>query len=128
VPDLDYSSIPGCTYCQPQVASVGMTENEAKASGKAYRVGRFPFAANGKAAGAGNSEGFVKVIIDERYGEILGAHIVGSEATEMIAEFVLARSSEATAEVLMHTVHAHPTHAEAMMEAVAQAYGVSVHI
>ena len=128
VPDLDYTSIPGCTYCQPQVASVGMTEREAKASGQAYRIGRFPFMANGKAAGAGNDEGFVKVIIDERYGEILGAHIVGSEATEMIAEFVLARSSEATAEVLMHTVHAHPTHAEAMLEAVAQAYGVSVHI
>ncbi len=128
VPDLDYTSIPGCTYCQPQVASVGMTEQEAKASGQAYRVGRFPFMANGKAAGAGNDEGFVKVIIDERYGEILGAHIVGSEATEMIAEFVLARASEATADVLMHTVHAHPTHAEAMLEAVAQAYGVSVHI
>ena len=127
-PDVRYDAIPGCTYCQPSVASVGLTEEELRASGKPYKVGRFPFLANGKAQGAGHPEGLVKVLIDEKYGEILGAHIVGSDATEMIAEFTLAITSEATAEVLMNTVHAHPTHSEVMFEAVAQALGVSVHI
>jgi dihydrolipoamide dehydrogenase len=127
-PAVDYSSIPGCTYCQPQVASVGLTEAAAKAQGLAFTVGRFPFLANGKAQGAGDADGFVKVLIDDKYGEILGAHIVGAAATEMIAEFTLARSGEVTADVLLHTVHAHPTYSEAMYEAVAQAKGVSVHI
>ena len=128
VPDVDYTNIPSCTYCQPQVASVGRKEAELKASGVQYRRGQFPFLANGKAQGAGDADGFVKVLIDEQYGEILGATIVGHAATEMIAEFVLARSSESTSDVILHTVHAHPTYSEAMLEAVAQAEGSSVHI
>jgi dihydrolipoamide dehydrogenase len=128
IPDVDYDNMPSCTYCVPQVASVGLTEQAAKAKGLAYKVGRFPFAANGKAQGAGHPEGFVKVLIGEPYGEILGAHIVGGDATELIADFVMARSAEATAELFAHTVHAHPTHGEAMMEAVAQALGTSVHL
>ena len=127
-PDVDYSAMPGATYCQPQVASVGLTEEAAKAKGVAYKVGRFPFQANGKAVGAGHAEGFVKVLLDPKHGEILGAHILGAEASEMIAEYVLARSSEATAELLTTTVHAHPTYAEAMLEAVAEGLGISVHI
>ncbi|MCO4743859.1 MAG: dihydrolipoyl dehydrogenase [Proteobacteria bacterium] len=128
VTDVDYGNIPACTYCQPQIAHVGMTEAQAQAAGKTYKVGTFPFMANGKAQGAGSAEGFVKVLVDEQYGEILGAHIVGAEATEMIAEFGLARSAEVTAHHLIETVHAHPTYSEAMMEAVANALGVSVHI
>ena len=120
--------MPSCTYCMPQVASIGLTEEKAKEQGLTYKVGKFPFIANGKAQGAGSPEGFVKVLIDPEYGEILGAHIVGSEATEMIADFAMARSAEATAELFIHTVHAHPTNGEAMMEAVAQALGQSVHI
>ena len=127
-PDVRYDAIPSCTYCQPSVASVGMTEEQLKADGRAYKVGRFPFLANGKAQGAGHPEGLVKVLLDARYGEVLGAHIVGSDATEMIAEFTLAITAEATADVLMNTIHAHPTHSEVMFEAVAQALGVSVHI
>ncbi|TVQ92746.1 MAG: dihydrolipoyl dehydrogenase [Deltaproteobacteria bacterium] len=128
IADVDYDNMPSCTYCIPQVASVGLTEEAAKKKGLSYKVGKFPFAANGKAQGAGAPEGFVKVLIDPEYGEILGAHIVGSEATELIANFVMARSAEATAELFVHTVHAHPTHGEAMMEAVAQALGQSVHL
>jgi len=128
IPDVPYDSIPGCTYAQPQVASVGLTEEQAKAKGLDYKVGRFPFLANGKAQGAGHPEGFVKVLIGERYGEILGAHIVGSDATEMIASYTLAQTHEATAESYVATIHAHPTNGEAMLEAVAQALGTSVHI
>jgi dihydrolipoamide dehydrogenase len=128
VPDVDYDNMPSCTYCQPQVASIGLTEEAAKAKGVAYKVGRFPFVANGKAQGAGHPEGFVKVLIDPNLGEILGAHIVGSDATEMIANFAMARSAEADADLFLHTVHAHPTHGEAMMEAVAVAMGQSVHL
>jgi len=120
--------MPGCTYAQPQIGSVGLTEEAAKKHGISYKVGRFPFQANAKAVGSGHPEGFVKVLIGERYGEILGAHILGAEASEMITEFVVARSSESTAELLLHTVHAHPTNAEAMLEAVATALGVSVHL
>lgn len=123
-----YDNIPSCTYCQPGIASVGLTEAEAKKAGKSFKVGRFPFVANAKAWGAGQGEGLVKVLIDDEYGEILGAHILGAEATELIAEFVLARSSESTADVLLHTVHAHPTNSEVSYEAVAQALGVTVHI
>ncbi|MBX2799070.1 MAG: dihydrolipoyl dehydrogenase [Myxococcales bacterium] len=128
VPDLDYSNIPSCTYCQPQVASVGLTEKAATEAGIAFKVGKFPFLANGKAQGALEPEGFVKVLIGEQYGEIVGAHIVGYEATEMIAEFGLARSAELTADEVLHTVHAHPTFGEAMYEAVAQALDRTVHI
>ncbi len=125
---VDYSAIPSCTYCQPQIASVGLTEEAARKAGKSFKVGKFPFSANGKAQGAGAAEGFVKVLVDDRYGEILGAHLVGAEATELVAEFTLAMTAEATAETILATVHAHPTHAEAMYEAVANALGASVHI
>lgn len=128
VPDVDYSSLPACTYCQPQVASMGLTEAKAIEMGHKVKVGRFPFIANGKAVGSGHPEGFVKVVIDEQYGEILGAQILGGAATEMIAEFVLARASESLAETIVDTIHAHPTASEASMEAIAQALGVSVHI
>ena len=126
--DVNYGLIPSCTYCQPQVASVGLTETEAKKQGVAYTLGKFPFIANGKAVGAGHGEGFVKVLIGKEYGDIVGAHIVGADATEMIADFTMAISSEATAESFIQTVHAHPTNSEASLEAVAQALGVSVHL
>ncbi len=121
-------NIPSCTYCQPQVASIGLTEAEAKAKGIAYKVGTFPFLANGKAQGSGAATGFVKVLLGEPHGEIVGAHIVGAEATELIAEFVMARANELTADEILHTIHAHPTYNEALFEAVAQAYGQTVHI
>lgn len=125
---VDYGSIPSCTYCQPQIASVGLTEEALKAAGTPYRVGRFPFSANGKMQGAGTPDGFVKVLLGARHGEILGAHILGADATEMIAEYTVAKSSELTADEILHTVHAHPTAAEVMLEAVGQALGVSVHL
>jgi dihydrolipoamide dehydrogenase len=128
VPDVDYDAMPGATYCQPQVASFGLTEQKAQERGLDVKVGRFPFGANGKSVGAGHGEGFAKVIIGAKYGEILGAHIVGGDATELIAELVLAKSAEATADVLVHTVHAHPTASEVTLEAVAVALGVSVHL
>ena len=127
-PPVDYDNIPGCTYCQPQVASVGLTEEKAKDKGYEIKVGKFPFMASGKAFAIGEREGFVKLIFDAKYGEILGAHIIGSEATEMIAEVTLARSLEATGESLIKTVHAHPTLSEAIMEAAANAYGEAIHI
>ncbi len=129
---IDYSNIPGCTYCQPQVASVGLTEDKLKADGKKegqdYKVGRFPFRASGKAVAGGAADGMVKIVFGAKYGEILGAHIVGSEAAEMIAELGLAKSLEATAEDIRHTVHAHPTLSEAMMEAAGAADGLAIHI
>ncbi len=127
-PDVDYGAMPSCTYCQPQVASFGLTEARAKEQGHDVQVGKFPFAANGKAVGAGHGEGFVKVVLDAKYGEVLGAHIVGADATELIAELVLARTAEATAAVLAGTTHAHPTLSEAVYEAVAVARGESVHL
>jgi dihydrolipoamide dehydrogenase len=127
VPDVDPLATPSCTYCQPQVASVGLTEAAATAKGLRFKVGRFPFLANGRSQGAGAPEGFVKVLIGEPHGEIVGAHIVGADATEMIAEFTLARAAELDAETLLTTIHAHPTAAEAMLEAVGVAEGVSVH-
>jgi len=127
-PPIDYENIPGCTYCQPQVASVGLTEAKAKEKGYEVKVGKFPFMASGKAFAIGEREGFVKLIFDSKYGEILGAHIIGSEATEMIAEVTLARSLEATGESLIKTVHAHPTLSESIMEAAANAYGEAIHI
>lgn len=125
---IDYSSIPGCTYCQPQVASIGLTEAKAKEKGHNVRVGKFPFMASGKAFAIGEREGFVKLIFDEKYGELLGAHIIGSEATEMIAELGIAKSLEATPEAIIKTIHAHPTLSESVMEAAAQAYGEAIHI
>lgn len=127
-PAIDYENIPGCTYCQPQVASVGLTETKAKEKGFEIKVGKFPFMASGKAFAIGEREGFVKMIFDAKYGEILGAHIIGSEATEMIAEVTLARSLEATGESIIKTIHAHPTLSESIMEAAAQAYGEAIHI
>jgi dihydrolipoamide dehydrogenase len=127
-PPIDYDNIPGCTYCQPQVASVGFTEAKAKEKGFEIKVGKFPFMASGKAFAIGEREGFVKIIFDAKYGEILGAHIIGSEATEMIAEVTLARSLEATGESIIKTIHAHPTLSESIMEAAAQAYGEAIHI
>ena len=119
---------PGCTYCHPQVASVGLTERAAKESGVAYRVGKFPFQASGKAQAIGQSEGFVKLLFGEKYGQVIGAHIIGPGATEMIAELGLAMTLEATKDDLAATIHAHPTLAEAVHEAVGQAYGHAVHI
>jgi dihydrolipoamide dehydrogenase len=126
--DIDYDNIPGCTYCQPQVASIGLTETKAKEKGYEIKVGKFPFMASGKAFAIGEREGFVKLIFDAKYGEILGAHIIGSEATEMIAEIGIARSLEATGESIIKTIHAHPTLSESIMEAAANAYGEAIHI
>lgn len=125
---IDYSMIPGCTYCQPQVASVGLTEEKARAEGYELRIGKFPFRPLGKAMAIGETEGMVKLIFDAKYGELLGAHILGSEATEMIAELVLAKKLEATGKSIFHTVHAHPTLSEAVMEAAAAAYGEAINI
>jgi dihydrolipoamide dehydrogenase len=125
---LDYETIPGCTYCQPQVASLGLTEEKARAVGFELNIGRFPFRPLGKAVATGETEGFVKLIFDRKYGELLGAHILGAGATEMIAELVLAKRLEATGKDLFRTVHAHPTLSEAVMEAAAVAYGEAINI
>ncbi len=127
-PKVDYGSIPGCTYCQPQVASIGLTEQKAKEKGYEIKVGKFPFMASGKAFAIGERDGFVKLIFDAKYGELLGAHIIGSEATEMIAELGLAKTLEATPETIIKTIHAHPTLSESIMEAAANALGESIHI
>ena len=119
---------PGCTYCHPQVASVGLTERAAKEAGKKFKVGKFPFMASGKARAIGESEGFVKVLIGEPHGEILGAHIIGPEATEMIAELGLAITLEATWEEIEATIHAHPTLSEGVKEAVEVAVGHAIHV
>jgi dihydrolipoamide dehydrogenase len=119
---------PGCTYCQPQVASVGLTERAAKEKGLKYRIGKFPFMASGKALAVGESEGFVKLIIGEKHGEILGAHILGADATEMIAELGLAITMEATYEEVLATIHAHPTLSEAVHEAAHASQGHAIHI
>lgn len=128
VPDIDYSNIPGCTYCQPQVASVGLTEKKAVEEGYEIKVGKFPFSASGKSRALGETVGLVKVIFDNKYDELIGAHIVGVEATELIMEFVLAKSLEATHEQILKTVHAHPTLNESNMEAVGVAYGEAINI
>jgi len=119
---------PGCTYCQPQVASIGLTEAKAKEKGLKFKVSKFPYKASGKAVASGDSEGFVKLITGEKYGEILGAHIVGQEATELIAEVGLAMNLEATVEEISHTIHAHPTLSEMIMEASHVAEGHAIHI
>ncbi len=125
---IDYNNIPGCTYCQPQVASIGLTEEKALAEGYQLKVGRFPFAASGKARAIGETDGLVKLIFDAKYGELLGAHILGSEATEMIAELGVAKSLEAISGTIAGTIHAHPTLSEAIMEAAEDAYGHAIHI
>lgn len=125
---VDYDNIPGCTYCQPQVASVGKTERALKEAGVAYKVGKFPFSALGKARAIGRTEGFVKLIFDEKYGELLGAHIIGPEATELLEELAIARSHGATAESILKTIHPHPTLSEAVMEASSVAMGEAIHL
>lgn len=125
---LDYGNIPGCTYCSPEVASVGMTERAAKAAGFDLKIGKFPFSASGKASAAGTKDGFVKLIFDAKYGELLGAHLIGANVTEMIAELVAVRKLETTGEELIKTVHPHPTMSEAIMEAAAAAYGEVIHL
>jgi len=124
---IDWTNIPGCTYCRPQIASVGLTETRAKAEGHELRVGRFPFIGNGKAIAMGEPEGLVKVVFDAKTGELLGAHMIGAEVTEMIQGYAIARSLETTEEELMHTVFPHPTVSETMHEAVLDAYGRVVH-
>jgi dihydrolipoamide dehydrogenase len=125
---LNYGNIPGCTYTSPEVASVGYTEKAAKEAGYELKVGKFPFSASGKASAAGAKEGFVKVIFDAKYGEFLGAHMVGMNVTEMIAEIVVARKLETTGMEIIKSVHPHPTMSEAIMEAAAQAYGECIHL
>jgi dihydrolipoamide dehydrogenase len=125
---LDYNNIPGCTYCSPEVASVGYTEKAAKEAGYEVKVGKFPFSASGKASAAGAKDGFVKVIFDAKYGEFLGAHMLGYNVTEMIAEVVTARKLEATGHEIIKSVHPHPTMSEAVMEAAAEAYGECIHL
>lgn len=127
-PSVNYDNIPGCTYCQPQVASIGLTEEKAKEAGYELKIGKFPFMASGKAFAIGEREGFVKLIFDAKYGELLGAHIIGSEATELIAELGIVRTLEGTAESIIKTIHAHPTLSESVMEAAALAYGEAIHI
>ncbi|MGV6860973.1 MAG: dihydrolipoyl dehydrogenase [Putridiphycobacter sp.] len=125
---LDYGNIPGCTYCSPEVASVGMTEKAAKDAGYEIKVGKFPFSASGKATAAGATDGFVKLIFDAKYGELLGGHLIGGNVTEMVAELVAVRKLETTGHELIKTVHPHPTLSEAIMEAAAAAYDEVIHI
>jgi dihydrolipoamide dehydrogenase len=125
---VDYNNIPGCTYTSPEVASVGLTEKAAKEAGYELKVGKFPFTASGKASAAGAKDGFVKLIFDAKYGELLGAHLIGANVTEMIAELVVARKLETTGEEIIKAVHPHPTMSEAVMEAAAAAYGEVIHI
>jgi dihydrolipoamide dehydrogenase len=125
---VDYTNIPGCTYTDPGVASVGLTEKAAREAGHELRIGRFPFRASGRALASDEAEGFVKLIFDAKYGELLGAHLIGSQATELIAELVMAKKLEATEEEIVHAMHPHPTYSEAVMEAAGQGLGESVHI
>ena len=125
---IDYNNIPGCTYCSPEIASVGYTEAAAKAAGYELKIGKFPFTASGKAKAAGAPEGFVKVIYDAKYGEWLGAHFIGYNVTEMIAEAVVARKLETTGHEILKSIHPHPTISEAIMEATAAAYGEVIHL
>lgn len=125
---LNYNNIPGCTYCSPEIASVGYTEEAAKKAGYEIKVGKFPFTASGKAKAAGAPDGFVKVIFDAKYGEWLGAHFIGANVTEMIAEVVVARNLETTGHEIIKSVHPHPTMSEAIMEAAAAAYGEVIHL
>ncbi len=125
---LDYKNIPGCTYTSPEVASVGMTEKASKEAGYDIKVGKFPFTASGKASAAGAKDGFVKLIFDSRHGELLGAHLIGANVTEMIAELVVARKLEITGHELIKAVHPHPTMSEAIMEAAAAAFGEVIHL
>jgi dihydrolipoamide dehydrogenase len=125
---MDKSLIPGCTYCHPQVASVGLTEAKAKEGGRKVRIGRFPFVGNGKAIALGDDQGLTKVVFDDTTGQLLGAHMVGAEVTELIQGFVVAMNLETTEQELMHTIFPHPTLSETMKEAVLDAYGRALNI
>jgi dihydrolipoamide dehydrogenase len=125
---VDYGNVPSCTYCHPQIASIGLTEERARGNGREITVGKFPFTASGKAVALGDTEGFVKVVADKASGEIVGAHIIGPEATEIIHEFAVGRTLEATLEEIVHTIHAHPTLSEAALEATLAALGQAIHI
>jgi dihydrolipoamide dehydrogenase len=125
---VNYGNIPACTYTSPEVASVGLTEQAAKEAGYEIKVGKFPFTASGKASAAGEKDGFVKLVFDEKYGELLGAHLIGANVTEMIAELVVAKKLETTGHELIKSIHPHPTMSEAIMEAAAAAYGEVIHI
>lgn len=125
---IDYGNIPGCTYCFPEVASVGMTEEAAKEAGHDIKIGKFPFSASGKASASGHKDGFVKLIFDAKYGELLGGHLIGANVTEMIAEIVALRKLETTGHELIKTIHPHPTLSEAVMEAAAAAYDEVIHL
>lgn len=125
---MDYNNIPGCTYTSPEIASVGYTEKAAKAAGYEVRVGKFPYSASGKASAAGQKDGFVKLVFDKKYGELLGAHLIGANVTEMIAELVVARKLETTGHEIIKAVHPHPTMSEAIMEAAAAAYDEVIHL
>jgi dihydrolipoamide dehydrogenase len=128
VQPLDYKNIPGCTYTNPEIASCGMTEAAAKEAGYTVKVGKFPFSASGKASASGSKDGFVKLVFDAEYGELLGAHMIGANVTELIAEIVVARKLETTAHEIIKSVHPHPTMSEAIMEAAAAAYGEVIHL
>ena len=125
---IDYSNIPGCTYTNPEVASVGLTEQKARDAGYEIKVGKFPFSASGKASASGQKDGFVKLIFDAKYGELLGAHLIGGNVTEMIAELVVAKKLEITGHELIKSIHPHPTMSEAIMEAAAAAYNEVIHL
>lgn len=125
---VDYGNVPACTYTSPEVASVGMTEHAARDAGYELKIGKFPYSASGKASASGNKDGFVKLIFDAKYGELLGAHLIGDNVTEMIAELVMARKLETTAEEIIKGIHPHPTMSEAVMEAAAAAYGEVIHL
>ena len=125
---MKYDNIPGCTYCHPEVASVGLTEKVAKEKGYEVKIGNFPFRGLGKSMAVGDTDGFVKVIYDAKYGEMLGCHIIGAEATNLITEAVIARNLETTHHEVLKTIHPHPTLSEAIMEATADALGEAIHI
>ena len=125
---LDYLNVPSCTYCRPQIASIGLTEARARQNGREISIGKFPFTASGKAVALGETDGFVKVVADKATGEIVGVHIIGPEATEIIHEFAVGRTLEATVEEIVHTIHAHPTLSEAALEATLAAIGQAIHI
>ncbi|MCK5538478.1 MAG: dihydrolipoyl dehydrogenase, partial [Bacteroidales bacterium] len=125
---IRYDNIPGCTYTFPAVSSAGMTEKQAKEAGYELKIGKFPYSASGKASAAGTKVGFVKLIFDKKYGELLGAHMIGGNVTEMIGELVVARNLETTGHELIKSIHPHPTMAEAIMEAAAAAYDEVIHI
>lgn len=128
VEPIDYNNIPGCTYCTPEIASVGYTEKKAREAGYELKIGKFPFTASGKAKAGGTPDGFIKLIFDAKYGELLGAHMIGANVTEMIAEIVAIRKLETTGHELIKTIHPHPTMSEAIMEAAAAAYGEVIHL